>query len=286
MNEGLVDQLRLLGMSVYEARVYLGLLRYGPQNGNEVAKSAEVPSSKVYSTLEKLAAEGIVHTVTTSSGTQHFAISPEELVHRFRQKFDVPIAYLEEALPGLAAFQPASEILTLASRQAILESSRYIVDEARREIYISIWREDFDTLQDALVGAHDRGVQIFGMYYGDEAPLEVGSWMVHGYQQIVADRLAGHMLTVVADREEALVAHIPLGGQASGVRTRNPVLVLIAQEYCHHDLVLQRAQLRIGFDEWDRSWLADPDLRTMILGRSLESDEPGLGPRDTQAAPE
>jgi hypothetical protein len=30
-------------------------------------------------------------------------------------------------------------------------------------------------------------------------------------------------------------------------------------------MVLQRAQLAIGFDEWDRWWQADPDLRTLIL---------------------
>jgi hypothetical protein len=53
------------------------------------------------------------------------------------------------------------------------------------------------------------------------------------------------------------------------VRTRNPVLTLIVSEYLHHDLVLQRAQIDIGFDEWDRWWLADPELRGQILGRAL-----------------
>jgi hypothetical protein len=78
------------------------------------------------------------------------------------------------------------------------------------------------------------------------------------------------MLTVVADREEALIAHIPRQGKASAVRTRNPVLALIPQEYLHHDIVLQRAQLTIGFDEWDRWWQADPDLRTIILASQAE----------------
>ena len=58
--------------------------------------------------------------------------------------------------------------------------------------------------------------------------------------------------------------------QANAVRTRSPVLALIAQEYLHHDIVLQRAQLRIGFDEWDRWWQADPDLRTIILANRPE----------------
>ena len=58
MDEGVVDRLRALGMSLYEARIYVGLLRHGPQNGNEVSKSAGIPSSKVYSGLERLAVEG------------------------------------------------------------------------------------------------------------------------------------------------------------------------------------------------------------------------------------
>jgi sugar-specific transcriptional regulator TrmB len=273
MSDAIVDRLRVLGMSLYEARVYLGLVRHGPQNGNEVAKSAGIPSSKVYSTLEKLASEGIVHTIMTGSGTQYISISPDELVHRFRQEFDEPIDYLEQALPGLAAFKPASEVLTVTTLEAIRENTRFIVDNAHRELYVSIWKDDMEALRDALAAAHGRDVRIFGMLYGDELPEGLGSWLLHSYQQIVADRLGGRMLTVVADGEEALIAHIPRRGEASGVRTRNPVLTLIAHEYAHHDLVLQRAQLQIGFDEWDRWWLADPDLRTIILGRSLEANE-------------
>jgi hypothetical protein len=79
------------------------------------------------------------------------------------------------------------------------------------------------------------------------------------------------MLTLVADGEEALVAHIPRRGEASGVRTRNPVLSLITREYLHHDIVLQRAQLAIGFDEWDHWWQGDPDMRTIILSGSTEA---------------
>ena len=274
MDEGVVDRLRILGMSLYEAKIYIGLLRHGPQNGNEVSKSAGIPSSKVYSTLERLASKGIVHSVRTGSGTQYLCISPEELVRRFRDEFEEPMDYLEGTLPALAAFEPASVVLTVRGLDAIRENIHYIVGDAAKEIYVSIWSEDLEHLADTLVAAHDRGVRIFGMLYGVDGPPPVGSWLVHSYQEIVTDRIGGRMLTVVADREEALIAHIPGRGQASAVRTRNPVLALIAQEYLHHDLVLQRAQLAIGFDEWDRWWQADPDLRTIILASQTEEVGP------------
>jgi sugar-specific transcriptional regulator TrmB len=274
MDEGVVDRLRILGMSLYESKIYIGLLRHGPQNGNEVSKSAGIPSSKVYSTLERLASKGIVHSVRTGSGTQYVCISPEELVRRFRDEFEEPMDYLEGTLPALAAFEPASEVLTVRGLDAIRENIHYIVGDAAKEIYVSIWSEDLEHLAETLVAAHEREVRIFGMLYGVDDPPPVGSWLVHSYQEIVTDRIGGRMLTVVADREEALIAHIPGRGQASAVRTRNPVLALIAQEYLHHDIVLQRAQLAIGFDEWDRWWQADPDLRTIILASQTEEVGP------------
>ena len=258
MDDGVVDRLRALGMSLYEAKIYVGLLRHGPQNGNEVSKSAGIPSSKVYSTLERLASKGIVHSVRTGSGTQYVCISPDELVQRFRAEFDEPIEYLEKTLPELAVFEPASEVLTVVGLDAIRENSRYIVGDASTEVYISVWSEDLVHLSEGLASAHARGIRVFGMLYGDGAPEGIGSWLVHSYQPIVADR------------EEALIAHIPRQGQANAVRTRSPVLALIVQEYLHHDIVLQRAQLRIGFDEWDRWWQADPDLRTIILANRPE----------------
>src|SRR5919201_5943915 len=271
-DEAVIGRLQALGFSLYEAKVYVGLLRQGPQNGNEVAKSAGLPSSKVYSTLERLASKGIVHSVRRSSTTQYVCISPTELMHRLRDAFSEPLDYLEKALPSLAAFEPAAEVLTVVGLDAIRENSRYILLDAREELYLSLWSDDLSDLADELSAAHARGVRIFGMLYGDELPLEAGTWLAHSYRDIVSDRIGGRMLTLVADGEEALVAHIPRLGEASGVRTRNPVLALITREYLHHDIVLQRAQLSIGFDEWDRWWQADPDLRTIILsGRPKEA---------------
>lgn len=203
----------------------------------------------MYSTLEKLALLGIVHTVRRDSTTRYVCIAPDELIKRFRTQFSEPLDYLERALPGLGAFVPSTEVLSVAGLDAIFENSRYIINRAEKEIFVSVWAQDLDDLRDALGQAAARGVSVFAMLYGEEASLEVGSWLHHGYSDIVGDRLHGRMLTVAADHEEALMAHIPHRGEATGVRTRNPVLTLVAQEYLHHDLVLRRAQISIGFDQ-------------------------------------
>jgi sugar-specific transcriptional regulator TrmB len=274
LDEAVINRLQVLGFSLYEAKVYVALLRHGPQNGNEVSKSAGLPSSKVYSTLERLTAKGIAHTVRHGSSTTYVCITPDELLHRLREDFVEPLDYLEKALPPLAAFEVAPEVLTVLGREAILENARSIVADARRELYVSIWPDDLRELTSALDAADARGVRIFGMLYGDESP-PAGSWHSHSYREIVAERIKGRMLTLVVDAEEAIVAHIPRRGEVSGVRTRNPVLALITREYLHHDIVLQQAQIAIGLAEWDRWWQADPELRTIILsGRANAGRKP------------
>ena len=94
-----------------------------------------------------------------------------------------------------------------------------------------------------------RGTSVFGMFYGDDDDdLPRGSWLRHHYQDIMMGRLGGRMLTLVAD-SEAPVARIPTKGDPTALRTGSSLLTLIVQEYLHHDLVLMRAQINIGFDE-------------------------------------
>ena len=55
-----LDVLRKLGFSPYEARAYFALLLCGEMKAGEIAKMSGVPQSKVYVTLESLAEKEIV----------------------------------------------------------------------------------------------------------------------------------------------------------------------------------------------------------------------------------
>src|SRR5438132_10083951 len=109
MGDPVVSRLHALGFSLYEAKVYVGLLRHGPQNGNKVSKSAGLPSSKVYATLERLVSKGIVKSVRRGSTTRYACITADELLHRLRREREEPLAYLETTLPLLAVFEPVAE---------------------------------------------------------------------------------------------------------------------------------------------------------------------------------
>lgn len=265
-DDELVSALRISGLSLYEARIYIGLLRHGAQNGNELSRSAKVPSSKVYAVLRKLSDEAIVHSIHGNGGTRFSAIAPTELIQRLRRRFNDPLDLLETALPQLAPHVGTTEVFTLSNRHALFSSCLALAEAAEREVYTSVWASELPYLVDALVAADARGAQVYGMLYADDdTPSPPGSWLRHGYQEVVETRVRGRMLTLVADREEVVVAHLPADADVVvGVRTRSAALVLLALEYLHHDRVLQAAQQKVGFEEWDRWWQADADLREII----------------------
>jgi sugar-specific transcriptional regulator TrmB len=274
VDDAIIRQLRAVGLAQYEARVYVALLRHGAQNGNELSRSSGVPSSKVYATLEKLTLDGLVQSTRQGSQVKFMPISSDELLSRLRRRYNDPLDFLEEALPRITAFQAPEPVLTVTGLPSILSAVQAIIEAAHRELHISCWVDDLPALREALDAAVGRGVSVFGMLYGEPAEPPGGSWLHHSYEDIVAGRIGGRMLTLVVDDAEALIARIPDTGEASAVRTRSSVLTLVVEEYLHHDFVLQRAQINIGFDEWDRWWQADPDLRTVILGRLTAQSHP------------
>ncbi len=204
------------------------------------------------------------------------------MIARLRKQFNEPLDFLAAELPRVQVSRPSEPFLTVSGVVAMREAAEAVIRASEAELHISCWGADLEVLWEPLVDAHDRGVRVFGMLYGEEDPPP-GLWLHHRYEWIVADRVEGRLLALVGDEREALIARIPDAGEANAVLSRNPVMTLIVREYLHHDNVLQRAQLGMGFHEWDRWWQADPEVRAEILGhgfaapRSEPIGDPGTG---------
>jgi HTH-type transcriptional regulator, sugar sensing transcriptional regulator len=278
VDSSIVESLQELGLSLYEARLYLGLLTGGPQNGNELSRTSGVPSSKVYAMLERLASDGIVARIRRGNNVEYVCVPPHELLHKLREKYARPLEHLEGTLPTLGSPHPEPAVLQVEGLDAVLDHARAIIRGAENELFVSIWEDDVEPLRSDLDAAEERGLRIAGMFYGadDDVPA-AGWWQRHSYRETVASRIRGRMLTLVADAQQALIAHIPERGDASGVRTSNPVLCLVAEEYLIHDLTLQKAKTMTGYEEWDRWLRSDDQVRSLTLGRTghLSPIEPG-----------
>ena len=58
----IIKNLEKLGLSNYEAKAYLAILSKYPSTGYKLSKASSVPRSRIYETIEKLSAKGLVLT--------------------------------------------------------------------------------------------------------------------------------------------------------------------------------------------------------------------------------
>ncbi|WP_026405434.1 TrmB family transcriptional regulator [Actinomadura rifamycini] len=267
-----LEHLRRLGMSGYEAKAYVALVAAGrPVNGYEVAKRSGVPRSTVYETLGKLVARGAAYEVRGSSdATEYLPLPPESLLDRMRREFDGSVAALRTALPAVAAAPEAPPIHGLKDAEAMLDRAGDVVAAARRDLFVSIWPEEMRRLRGPVEEAAGRGVDVSVVAFGDDAgPGADAGARVHRHRysapEAVLEDLGYRLIVVVGDRREAVVGGFAESA-AWGIYTADPAVALMAAEYVRQDIALQILADRVGAAELDRLFATDPDL-LRLLGR-------------------
>jgi sugar-specific transcriptional regulator TrmB len=114
---------RLLGLSGYEARVYLALLRLGRAQPREVAREAGVPQQRVYDVLRSLEWRGLAQRAgdsyaPTPPGDAMAAEAKRKILEAKREAEE--IESLASDLSRLAASSPGESVLLIHGLEATL----------------------------------------------------------------------------------------------------------------------------------------------------------------------
>jgi HTH-type transcriptional regulator, sugar sensing transcriptional regulator len=103
----LVRTLSDLGLTKYEARVYIALTRRGSSTASETARLAGIPRQRIYDVLSSLVGRGLAAT-RPGQVTKYVATPPEEAVERLVADHRQKLVQLERAAGSLAeALAPA-----------------------------------------------------------------------------------------------------------------------------------------------------------------------------------
>jgi HTH-type transcriptional regulator, sugar sensing transcriptional regulator len=269
--EDVIGRLQHLGMSGYEAKTYLALVGAGePLNGYEVAKRSGVPRSTVYETLAKLVARGAAFEVRgAGDAVDYLPLPVKALLDRLGRDYHESLAALDMMLPAIAAPPTVHLIHNLSGVASLLDRARDVVAGARRELFLSIWPEEMTALRETVVRAEQRGVAVTSIAFGDIGD-PVGRTYQHALStpEVVMENLGCRMLTVVGDRQEAVIGGVTETG-AWGVYTDNPAVVLLAVEYIRHDIAIQLMGDHFDADQIRDFWREDPDMNRLRADRGL-----------------
>ena len=268
--EAALRDLQALGFSSYEARVYLALLHGGRLKGYEAAKRSGVPRSMVCQVLGRLVDRGAAYRVEEGEGTFYGAVSQEELLARLEAEARERFAQARESLIQIAPERPAEAIWRVKGAARTLAEPRALVEGAGRALTLSLWQNQLDALQEALKAARARGVDLRLVLFGERADPALGRVYYHHFvdPKVVEGRLRARLFVVVRDHEEVMVGNLT-ESEAWAVRTRDPALVLVAEEYVRHDVVLAEMTLAYGVEKLTALWTAREDLRQMVTGEEV-----------------
>ncbi|WP_049998768.1 TrmB family transcriptional regulator [Halococcus sediminicola] len=152
-----------LGLSQYEARSYIALLRLGSGTAREISNTTDVPRTRIYDAVESLENWGLVD-VQHASPKRFQPVSRETALRIFRREYDLTFSGLSERL---AALEPADRsreqpgVWSLTGRDAVDTRVVELIGDAQDDlIFMTVSELLTDDVLDELAAAADRDVSL------------------------------------------------------------------------------------------------------------------------------
>ncbi len=253
----LSQDLKAVGFTEYEARVYLALLKESPATGYQISKKSGVPRSMVYEALGRLEGRGAVLKSEERRASHYRPVPPDTLLDRSMADYQAHVDQLRSGLQALFQEREDHQLWTITGRGAVLAEAARLIDTAAGEVLIVSSDPDLEALKGNLKAAADRGVSIGALLTGT-ASLGFGQVAHHPPLESELHEMT-HMLVVVTDLSQALIANTERDVTATVTGSRN--FVWITRQFVWMELFAQRIFARLGSELLDR---LDPEDRLVL----------------------
>lgn len=242
----LLDHLKNLGFTSYEARAYIALLKQANSTGYEVAKLSGIPASKIYEVLNKLQEREAILALG-SDPKRYTPFPPEEILKKLKAEYLESVEFLQEKLNEIYQADRYDQhyIWNISEKEQIFRKLNEIIRSAKQEIYISIWAEELDLLHDCLKQKDKEGVRIFMVLFG-ESPYELSRTFRHGREHKIRQEREARRLALVVDNSIMMIINFKETGLSTAAYTLNRGMVLLTKDYIIHDIYTIKMQQKFG----------------------------------------
>ncbi|MFA9416876.1 TrmB family transcriptional regulator [Natrinema sp. HArc-T2] len=212
-----VDAFEDLGLTSYEAKVFIALHRLGAGTARDVADITDVPRSQVYSVAESLESQGLLE-VQQSNPIRYRPVSVDEaretLRARFEREQDRAFEYVETVKREPAGEETQEDIWTVRGRDRVDDRTVDILSQADERIVFGTRLPELvtDTIERTLVERAEAGVTVVVVSrttavrdrFADHDVITVENPPAHGTEDQRSGRIAiadddSILLSVVGD---------------------------------------------------------------------------------------
>ncbi|WP_299654078.1 TrmB family transcriptional regulator [uncultured Jannaschia sp.] len=245
--DDLMADLRRLGFTDYEGRIYIELVRQGkPGTAYELSKNAGVPRPNTYNALEALAQRGAVLAVSESPA-RYVATPPEELLGSIARETTALCNDVSVRLSEMAAPVDDQLVWSLTGDSSIHEKVNRLIVNARESLMIKAADDILARHIDSLTEAGERGVEMLIVVYGPDAKRFTFGPRCRTYIHEGNGLRMGstdNLFTIAVDHGSMLTAHVT--EQVRAVHTSNRPIVNLAESLIRHDYYMAEICTRFG----------------------------------------
>lgn len=245
----IIDSLKSLGFTEYEARIYLEtLLAAGvPKTAYEISKMSGVPRSNTYSALEALTKKGGVLPVTESP-TCYVAANPHDMLDSLAAQTAMTCDRVASSLERLAPRVENQYVWILRGQESIDAEVERLLLSARQSIWIKasdiVLRRYADALKKA---AKKKKMRIMVVLFGkNKSEFEFSKNCEIYIHENDGTRMgkADNLFTIVVDFNEMVAVNA--GEEYVGARTRSQTIVTMAASLIRHDFYMSEIFQKFG----------------------------------------
>ena len=211
-----------IGFTSNEAKVYLTLLQNRYLNGYEISKLSKVSRSLVYNVIDRLVAKGFV---LKSEGQINYycALPYEKVIERIKNDNINKLNIAREKLKNYSRIENESEyIFNIKGIDEFFSKANDLILNAKKEISISIWKEDFPKIEESLLIAAKKGIKIYIFSFSN---ITFPSAEIFSYQLKDPNSLFPYRrISIVVDGKEVIIGENE-GDKSICVLSKNHALV-------------------------------------------------------------
>ena len=211
-----------IGFTLNEAKVYLTLLQNRYLNGYEISKLSNVSRSLVYNVIDRLVGKGFV---LKSEGQINYycALPYDKVIEKIKNDNINKLNVAREKLKNYSRIENESEyIFNIKGIDEFFSKANDLILNAKKEISISIRKEDFPKIEESLSIASKKGIKIYIFSFSNiDFPYgELFSYQLKDPTSLFPYR----RISIVVDGKEVIVGE-NAGDKSICVLSKNHALV-------------------------------------------------------------
>lgn len=211
-----------IGFTLNEAKVYLTLLQNRYLNGYEISKLSNVSRSLVYDVIDRLVAKGFI---LKSEGQVNYycALPYDKVIEKIKNDNINKLNVAKEKLKNYSRIENESEyIFNIKGIDEFFSKANDLILNAKKEISISIWKEDFPKIEESLLIASKKGIKIYIFSFSN---INFPSGEIFSYQLKDPTSLFPYRrISIIVDGKEVIIGENS-GDKSICVLSKNHALV-------------------------------------------------------------